>query len=61
MERKKQDDGLSDVSDILEELKGMSLDMGKEISRYVDQTLHFGSIYLWKQLFDRTVHFESLG
>ena len=46
MERKKQDDGLSDVSDILEELKGMSLDMGKEISRYVDQTLHFGSIYL---------------
>lgn len=33
MERAKQDDAVSDLSNVLTELKGMSLDMSKEISR----------------------------
>lgn len=32
-EKAKQDDGLSDLSNILGELKGMALDMGAEIER----------------------------
>ena len=33
MEKAKQDDGLSDLSNILTELKGMAVDMGTEIDR----------------------------
>lgn len=33
MEKVKQDDALSDLSDLLGELKGMALDMGSEIER----------------------------
>ncbi|KAG2600358.1 SNAP25 homologous protein SNAP33-like [Panicum virgatum] len=33
MEKAKQDDALSDLSDILTELKGMAIDMGSEIER----------------------------
>ncbi|RYR75610.1 hypothetical protein Ahy_A01g000169 isoform A [Arachis hypogaea] len=34
VENKKQDDALSDLSDILGELKGMAIDMGSEIERH---------------------------
>lgn len=34
-EKAKQDDGLSDLSDILGELKDMAMDMGSEIERFV--------------------------
>ncbi|MED6206040.1 SNAP25 homologous protein snap33 [Stylosanthes scabra] len=34
VEKKKQDDALSDLSDILGELKGMAIDMGSEIERH---------------------------
>lgn len=33
MEKAKQDDGLSDLSDILGELKNMAVDMGSEIEK----------------------------
>jgi synaptosomal-associated protein 25 len=33
VEKAKQDDALSDISDILTDLKGMALDMGSEIER----------------------------
>jgi len=33
MEKAKQDEALSDLSDILTELKGMAVDMGSEIER----------------------------
>jgi len=33
MEKANQDDALSDLSDILTELKGMAIDMGSEIER----------------------------
>ncbi|KAB2633575.1 SNAP25 ous protein SNAP33-like [Pyrus ussuriensis x Pyrus communis] len=33
VEKSKQDDGLSDLSDLLGELKGMAIDMGSEIER----------------------------
>ncbi|KAK4490480.1 hypothetical protein RD792_001157 [Penstemon davidsonii] len=33
MEKAKQDDGLSDLSDILGDLKGMAIDMGSELNR----------------------------
>ena len=33
MEKAKRDDGLSDLSNILTELKGMAVDMGTEIDR----------------------------
>lgn len=35
MEKAKQDDALSDLSDILGELKGMATDMGQELDRSV--------------------------
>lgn len=34
VEKAKQDDALSDLSDILGELKDMAVDMGSEIERY---------------------------
>lgn len=36
MEKAKQDDGLSDLSDVLGELKNMAVDMGSEIGRQKD-------------------------
>lgn len=33
MEKAKQDDGLSDLSDLLGELKSMAVDMGSEIEK----------------------------
>jgi len=33
VEKEKQDDALSDISDLLGELKGMAIDMGTEIER----------------------------
>jgi synaptosomal-associated protein 25 len=33
VEKSKQDDALSDISDLLGELKGMAIDMGSEIER----------------------------
>lgn len=36
MEKAKQDDGLSDLSDLLGELKNMAVDMGSEIGRQKD-------------------------
>jgi len=33
VEKEKQDDALSDISDLLGELKGMAMDMGTEIER----------------------------
>lgn len=39
VEKGKQDDALSDISDILGELKEMAIDMGSEIERLVQ--LHF--------------------
>lgn len=35
VENAKQDDAFSDLSNILGELKGMALDMGSEIDRFV--------------------------
>jgi len=35
IEKAKQDDGLSDLSDLLDELKSMAVDMGSEIERSV--------------------------
>lgn len=35
MEKVKQDDALADLSNILGELKGMAIDMGSEIERFV--------------------------
>ena len=35
MEKDKQDNALSDLSDVLGQLKGMALDIGSEIDRYV--------------------------
>jgi hypothetical protein len=35
MERGKQDDALADLSNVLDSLKGMSIDMGLEISRFL--------------------------
>lgn len=34
MEKAKQDDALSDLSNLLGELKEMAIDMGSEIDRY---------------------------
>lgn len=42
VEKQKQDDGLSDLSDILGDLKNMAVDMGSEIERF----LLFHSIYM---------------
>lgn len=36
VEKAKQDDGLSDISNILGDLKDMALDMGSEIDRSAD-------------------------
>jgi synaptosomal-associated protein 25 len=33
VEKSKQDDALSDISDLLGELKGMAIDMGSEMER----------------------------
>lgn len=41
VEKGKQDDALSDLSDLLGELKGMAIDMGSEIGRLVDWILRF--------------------
>lgn len=35
MEHAKQDDGLSDLSNLLDELKDMAVDMGNEIEKLV--------------------------
>lgn len=35
IEKAKQDDALSDLSNVLVELKGMAIDMGSEIERFV--------------------------
>jgi hypothetical protein len=40
VEKDKQDNALSDLSDVLGQLKGMALDMGSEIDRYVLHRLH---------------------
>lgn len=40
MEKAKQDDALSDLSDILGDLKGMAVDMGSELNRLVALLLH---------------------
>lgn len=37
MEKTKQDDALSDLSNVLDQLKEMSIDMGSEIARSVHQ------------------------
>lgn len=37
IEKGKQDDALSDLSDLLGELKGMAVDMGSEIDRLVER------------------------
>ncbi|CAL1360272.1 unnamed protein product [Linum trigynum] len=42
MEKKKQDDGLSDLSDILGDLKGMAVDMGSELDRQNKALDHLG-------------------
>lgn len=36
VEKRKQDDALSDLSDLLGELKDMAVDMGSEIERLVN-------------------------
>lgn len=43
-EKAKQDDGLSDLSDILGDLKGMALDMGSELDKS-DNTLAYIRIF----------------
>lgn len=35
LEKQKQDDAISDLSDILGDLKGMAVDMGTELDRLV--------------------------
>lgn len=40
MEKAKQDDTLSDLSDVLGQLKGMAVDMGSEMDR-LDTNLFF--------------------
>lgn len=35
MEKEKQDDALSDLSNILGDLKGMAVDMGSELEKWV--------------------------
>ncbi|KAB1994296.1 hypothetical protein ERO13_D13G080300v2 [Gossypium hirsutum] len=42
LEKQKQDDGLSDLSDILGDLKGMALDMGSELDRQNKALDHLG-------------------
>lgn len=44
-EKAKQDDGLSDLSDILGDLKGMALDMGSELDKS-DNTLTYIRIFI---------------
>jgi len=41
VEKGKQDDALSDISDLLGELKGMAIDMGSEIDRQTDAIVGF--------------------
>uniref|UniRef100_A0A8R7PCP5 t-SNARE coiled-coil homology domain-containing protein n=1 Tax=Triticum urartu TaxID=4572 RepID=A0A8R7PCP5_TRIUA len=45
VEKDKQDNALSDLSDVLGQLKGMALDMGSEIDRYVLRRLQFTMSY----------------
>lgn len=40
MEKAKQDDGLSDLSDLLGELKNMAVDMGSEMEKQKDGLDH---------------------
>lgn len=45
MEKDKQDDGLSDLSDILGDLKGMAVEMGSELDKYLLKPHDMLSIY----------------
>jgi hypothetical protein len=52
MEKRKQEDGLSEVSNVLEELKAMSMAMGDEISRFVRHSESIrASLFASKRLF----------
>lgn len=45
IEKAKQDDAFSDLSDLLGELKGMAIDMGTEIERSVALTMIHRSLH----------------
>ena len=47
MEKEKQDDGLSDLSDILGDLKGMAVEMGSELDKYLLKPHDMISIYFY--------------
>lgn len=47
VENAKQDDAFSDLSNILGELKGMALDMGSEIDRFVFSLCHSECMYMY--------------
>jgi synaptosomal-associated protein 25 len=46
VEKDKQDSALSDLSNVLGQLKGMALDMGSEIDRYVLHRLYH-NLFHW--------------
>lgn len=47
VENAKQDDAFSDLSNILGELKGMALDMGSEIDRFVFSLSFWVHVYVY--------------
>lgn len=51
IEKAKQDDALSDLSNLLGELKGMAVDMGTEIERSVALTMIHRSLHTKLLLF----------
>ena len=51
IENAKQDDALSDLSNLLGELKGMAIDMGTEIERSVALTMIHRSLHTKLLLF----------